>query len=705
MVEEEKIEEKIVEEGEVNTQINEEEMPETFEDLIKSFLDEEEREEEEVENKEMENKEKQPTELATETHKQAKERVETRTYTCPICGREFTSLQAYAAHMRWHKEAEKKKAKEAKARVESEEIMEEGEEGEGGWYLPDSGDEPIIRSPKEELEHWFISQLANRLPLAVGEKRAKIIIETLKEDPDVIWDPQLLKVHIMQLAPTNVNKYLLDWILRVLYKQLESKKKNIEESYGFMFGSVSPPEERGYLMPSIRPPKDELEDFGSFRSRSRISPPRMSFDREAFEDHFEDYEYKRRPRRKFYEDEDFDFMPSFPRSNGESETTKAILDLLAKLIDEIKSIKESKPPEPLVEVPAPDGSGVIRAPPSMVPFILQMYKEKAEKKKEPEPYVELPNPYGEGVIRVPASLAPKYMEMFYGKKEKEKAKEPMVDVPNPFGQGTLKVPASLAPVYIELAKLQKEKESDKSEPTVEIPNPNGTGTIKVPASLAPVYMSLLELTKAVKEIKEKKPEEKKIKVFTEEGKFIEMSPEEAIYYMQLQAEKEKQKQLEQTVRNLQSQIEKMYSVLHPKNVTKLLEELGYAKQGSPTLALLNSARQDMNKIADRLFSLAEMQMKNQMALYNLPKGSQGSTVGPMMTPEERKEKIEKLKKGISLAQQIAEIEKEIKTSSQRQPLIEVVEGQKTEAKKTEANKQKTKEVAKNEDKSKKEKAT
>ena len=81
-----------------------------------------------------------------------------KVYVCQYCGKAFDNEHALRVHIGMVHGAER------------DEVVQE----------------PIIKSPKEELEEWFISELERRLPRIVGKQKTDIIIETIRENPDMI---------------------------------------------------------------------------------------------------------------------------------------------------------------------------------------------------------------------------------------------------------------------------------------------------------------------------------------------------------------------------------------------------------------------------------------------------------------------------------------------------------------------------------------
>jgi len=266
-------------------------------------------------------------------------------YVCEVCGAEFDSQQALAAHMKKHKN---------KAQAGA----------------PPTQEEEIIKSPKEKLEEWFISELERWLPKIVGKQATDIILETIKENPDMIWDSRYLKYHIIQLGPRNMNDYLLDFALTGLYEKLQESKAKIERISGFM-------------LPVIKPPESTL-GWGS-----RVTPPR---------DRHWDEELERSPH-----NEPDRRMPGPRHQPEESITTlittllKSQLDFQSQLIKKLFEKEEGKG-EKKIPIRNPFGEGIIEVPESQVlPYMMMIMSTTSRGEKE------------EATITIPTEEGPKKM--------------------------------------------------------------------------------------------------------------------------------------------------------------------------------------------------------------------------------------------------------------------------------------------------------
>jgi len=443
-----------------------------------------------------------------------------KVYVCPICGRKFDSQQALAGHMRGHK---------LRGEYPEEEEHKDNEE--------EDMDRPPLPTPEEQLEEWFISELEEKLPMAIGDSATKIVIQTLKDDPSIIWDSRYLATHIVQLVGgKKYNKYLLQWILNSLYQKLNERIRDLSMSYPI-------------YLPPVEMPDLSLIDSSTpmVRRDTRIPRPSERFRLGRYADReFEDKSYREElPRR--YDNRMPYYPPQYPYPyaqppRSESSENRVLETLLVKLVDKLFEEDKSKP------------------------------------RKETEPMVEVPNPYGEGTLRVPASQAPLYI--------------------------------TLKGVQDQIKALQDALTKIGAEP--------------------------------------KKTETPKVKL--PDGQ--ELPADQAVYYIQVMQEKEKRALLEQRLKMMEQQMQQLYQNLNPERLVKAIEELGFQRSGSPTLDLLHKTRQDLNKMADRLLGILELQIRRGGG----PPLPQFNT---KYTPEERKMKLQELKDKLRRGEQLAEVENQL----------------------------------------------
>jgi len=466
------------------------------EEMYEHFFEDEEVDEQEVEDKvdNLDTSKDEPEIAGEQVETSDKEK-----YICPYCNKVFNSEHALKVHIGMvHKE--------------------DAEEKEEETSTPSPPEEPVIKSPKEELEEWFIKELEKRLPQAVGKQKAEVIIETIKDDPEIIWDMQRLRYHIIQLASRNINKYLLDWILNSLYRSLEDYKRSMEEMFGYVYPTITPPKPFNvYPSPRIYPPREM--DAPTYYTEQH--PPYQY-----------QYPYQKREER---------------HSPPYSVHDVMLVRLLEKLLDKID------------------------------------------------------------------------------KKEKEMQKEPLVEIPNPYGQGTIKVPASQVGTYLMIKSVQDQLNSLKE--------------------------AILKSQEKPKE----EPKEPMVKIPTEEG-VVELPASQAIYFIQMQHEKEKRRETEEKLKKVEQQMLEMSKAFSPENLIKAVEQLGFRKYPSPTYDLINKTRQDLNNALDRILGIMEIQMRRQRP-PNLPQLR--SPYEPKYTPEEREKKMQEIEEKIKRAEKLAKLEKDI----------------------------------------------
>ena len=325
-----------------------------------------------------------------------------------------------------------------------------------------------------------------------GGKRLQFIIDTLKEDKELIWSPSHLETHIRQIAGPKINDYMLRYVLTSLYRELNKRAATM--------GTQGVP-----LLPDVQPPHEE--------PYTPITPPPQQH-----------YPYKRE-------------YPSYSQH------------------------QDYPPPQP----PSPPNESIQD---TVLKELINLLKER-------------------------------------GKKDEEE-----MDIPNPFGEGTIKVPVSQAPLYMAIKSIQEQVKT---------------------------------LAENLKNINKPK-EEKKIRV----EKDLELPADQAVYYLQVQYEKEKRKLLEQRLEAMEKQMLEMQKTWSPEKLSKFVEEVGASKNPSPTLDFLDKTRKDLDSKLDRLIAFFERQARAQ---------APPQPMEPRYTPEERKRKIRELNQRIKNAEEVAELEK------------------------------------------------
>jgi len=268
---------------------------------------------------------------------------------CPICGAIVDPKGVFAHFRNVHPEKvgewEKYKDKFEDVEVEPE---------------PEP-DIPPLPPPKDELEDWFIAQLEKKLPYAIGGgKRLQFIIDTLKEDKELIWSPSQLETHIRQIAGPKINDYMLRYVLTSLYRELNRRAATMgAQGVPLSFlPDVQPPHEEPYI--PITPPPPQHHQYPHKR------------------------EYPSYPQ---YQDYPPPQPPSPPNESIQGTVLKELIDLLKE--------RGKKDGEEKIDIPNPFGEGTIKVPVSQAPLymaiksiqeqIKTLAENLGEKLKPPEP--------------------------------------------------------------------------------------------------------------------------------------------------------------------------------------------------------------------------------------------------------------------------------------------------------------------------------
>jgi len=467
-----------------------------------------------------ENSTKVREEVSTTNHNITDNVSTEKKYVCQYCGAEFTRSIDLARHIKYkHPKHASKKAKDThKAQNKTQaDTQSTSKDTQADTQPPGTPHPPmeerLIRSPKEELEEWFISELEKNLPLFVAKDKIEPIVKTLRQYPDIIWDPNRLRYHILQISP-KAHDYLLDWTLTGLYKELQELKTKFEKRFGHMLPPINPPQDLGMGHPGFTPPRRYREElpFGEEITRQ--------------------------------------YGGGVTGGQGPSLQDYLLRDLINRLLDKLED------------------------------------------------------------------------------KESEKQREPLVEIPNPWGAGTMKIPVSQAPTYLMIKSVQDQISALRK--AIEGQKPKEEGS--------------------------EEPKEPTVKIQTEDGKEVELPASQAVYYVQVMHEKERAKMLEQRLEKLEGQIQQMYQNVAPERVVNAFERLGYYKNPSPTVELINKTRQDFNRMLDRILGMMELQMKRQIP-PNLPQLQYRES---LLTPGERKKKTEEIKKTIKKIEEVEGTKEDIK---------------------------------------------
>jgi len=135
---------------------------------------------------------------------QASRQMHGEAYVCKECGMSFTSMQEYAAHMRW------------KHRRDEEEV---------GVEAP--------KPPEVETIEEAIAFIKERLSQVYGiGKNDKIIIKALEDDPTPLRDGNLLHAFIKSLAPRAYDAHLSTSVIKPLYVRFPNLAQAVDKYLG-----------------------------------------------------------------------------------------------------------------------------------------------------------------------------------------------------------------------------------------------------------------------------------------------------------------------------------------------------------------------------------------------------------------------------------------------------------------------------------------
>jgi len=198
-------------------------------------------------------------------------------------------------------------------------------------------------------------------------------------------------------------------------------------------------------------------------------------------------------------------------------------------------------------------------------------------------------------------------------------------------------------------RKERERRRESEEETVEIPIGEDE-TAEVPASQAPLYTQLMQQQMQIEQLRQEQEsgEEETVKIPTEEGS-EEIPVSQAPFYTLTKTERAKREAAEKRTEQLQGRIEDLESKLRDEMAAR-------SKAESPSYSLISGAKDDFEEKADRLFAMMEQGRMPRLAT-SAPKSS--GEGGPKYSPEERREKEEKLQERIEGAGKRAEHEEKV----------------------------------------------
>ncbi|MEM1820598.1 MAG: hypothetical protein QXU64_03285 [Thermofilaceae archaeon] len=164
-----------------------------------------------------------------------KEEAQGPPYTCPECGRVFDNFYKYTGHLSHHSKA-RRRSLESEAEQGASEEQRQEEPGVGAWEPAaeqgagarrvggqgggggDAGSQVVSKPWEVEVVEEALRFLDERLPKVYGiEKYAKAIVESLRDNPAPLANPNALHAFIKSLAPRAHDSHLFVFAISPLY--------------------------------------------------------------------------------------------------------------------------------------------------------------------------------------------------------------------------------------------------------------------------------------------------------------------------------------------------------------------------------------------------------------------------------------------------------------------------------------------------------
>ncbi|MEM1820358.1 MAG: hypothetical protein QXU64_02070 [Thermofilaceae archaeon] len=140
-----------------------------------------------------------------------------RQYTCPECGRVFDSFFKYAGHRSHHARMRRQSMSDEGEQIAEQEAATSRAEGQGGGG-GDAGSQAVSKPWEVEVIEEALRFLDERLPKVYGiEKYAKSIVESLRDNPAPLANPNALHAFIKSLAPRVHDSHLSVFVISPLY--------------------------------------------------------------------------------------------------------------------------------------------------------------------------------------------------------------------------------------------------------------------------------------------------------------------------------------------------------------------------------------------------------------------------------------------------------------------------------------------------------
>jgi hypothetical protein len=166
-------------------------------------------------------------------------------YVCDICGRSFDSEVSLVRHRAWHT----RKKEEEEAIQPPPTTTEVAEKTDNSTEIEVEGE--VIKPPEVVTIESAVSFLEQRLPKVHGiEKYSKLIVESLRENPAPLRDPNTLYSFIKSIAPRAYDSHLRIFVIDPLYAQYP----NLPQAVDTVMANYRPPQYIWPPMPQQHPP-------------------------------------------------------------------------------------------------------------------------------------------------------------------------------------------------------------------------------------------------------------------------------------------------------------------------------------------------------------------------------------------------------------------------------------------------------------------
>jgi hypothetical protein len=168
-------------------------------------------------------------------------------YVCDICGRSFDSEVSLVRHRAWHTRKKEEKEEEEGVAQSPHATPETTERTDASTAAEAEGE--VIKPPEVVTIENAIAFLEQRLPKVHGiEKYSKLIVESLRENPAPLRDPNTLYSFIKSIAPRAYDSHLRIFVIDPLYAQYP----NLPQAVDTIMANYRPPQ---YMWPPTPQPQ------------------------------------------------------------------------------------------------------------------------------------------------------------------------------------------------------------------------------------------------------------------------------------------------------------------------------------------------------------------------------------------------------------------------------------------------------------------